>query len=123
MPVIAAIAMSEQRVIMVKCAWSAVVIFLALLYLTGEYVKPLVIAGFVFGSSLLGIGRPWLFFACFIAALAAIAVALGVPGPAQWPAITRRLLELLGTAADLRAAVVGLISQSSSTSNIAAQGM
>jgi hypothetical protein len=103
------VAMSEQRLIILKCAWSAVVIFLALLYLTGEYVKPFVIAGFVFGSSILGIGRPWLFFACFIAALMAVAVALGVPSPGQWPALARRLLELLGTGADLRAAVIGVI--------------
>jgi hypothetical protein len=102
-------AMSEQRLIMLKCAWSAVVVFLALLYLTGEYVKPLVIAGFVLGSSILGIGRPWLFFACFVAALVAIAVTLGVPAPGQWPTLARRLLELFGTGADLRAAVIGAI--------------
>jgi hypothetical protein len=89
--------------------------FLALLYLTGEYVKPVIIAGLFFGSSILGIGRPWLFFACFVAALGAVAVALGVPAPGQ--SLARRLLELLGTGADLRAAVIGDRLSSSSRNN------
>ena len=64
--------------------WVGVVLFSAILYLTGSYWKAILIGTFVLGSYLLGFGRSWLLRGSFAVAIVAIAVALGAPSPDQW---------------------------------------
>jgi hypothetical protein len=79
----------EDRRLTITCAWNAAVVFFALLYLTGDFSKSGIIAAFVLGSSLLGLGRLWLFRGGFAVALVAIAIALGLPHPEHWPTLVK----------------------------------
>ena len=62
----------------------AVVLFSAILCLTGSFWKAILVGVFVLVACLLGFGRRWLLGGSFAIAIVAIAVALGVPSRDQW---------------------------------------
>jgi hypothetical protein len=64
--------------------WAGLVSFFALFYLTGSFLKAVVVGIFVLVSCLLGLGQRWLLRGSFAIAIVAIAVALGAPSPNQW---------------------------------------
>jgi uncharacterized membrane protein len=63
---------------------AAVVLFAAMLYLTGSFWKAILVSIFVLVSCVLGFGRRWLLWGSFATAIVAIAVVLGAPSPDQW---------------------------------------
>ena len=76
--------LTEDKRLMALSLWLGVVLFSAILYLTGSYWKAILIGLFVLISCLLGFGRRWLLRGSFVVAIVAIAVALGAPSPDQW---------------------------------------
>jgi hypothetical protein len=76
--------LTEDERMMALSLWVGVVLFSAILYLTGSYWKAILIGTFVLGSLALGFGRRWLLLGSFAIAIVAIAVALGAPSPDQW---------------------------------------
>ena len=76
--------LTEDERLQVLSLWVGLVMFSAILYLTGSYWKAILIGTFVLGSYLLGFGRSWLLRGSFAVAIVAIAVALGAPSPDQW---------------------------------------
>jgi hypothetical protein len=76
--------MSEDERLVALSLWVGVVLFSAILYLTGSYWKAILIGTFVLVSCALGFGRRWVLRGSFAIAIVAIAVALGAPGPDQW---------------------------------------
>jgi O-antigen ligase len=62
----------------------AVVLFSAILCLTGSFWKAILVSIFVLVSCVLGFGRRWLLGGSFAITIAAIAVVLGAPSPDQW---------------------------------------
>ena len=62
----------------------AVVLFSAILCLTGSFWKAILVGVFVLAACLLGFGRRWLWGGSFAIAIVAIAVVLGVPSPDHW---------------------------------------
>ena len=52
--------LTEDKRLMALSLWLGVVLFSAILYLTGSYWKAILIGTFVLGSYLLGFGRSWL---------------------------------------------------------------
>ena len=76
--------LTEDERLLALSLWVGVVLFTAILYLTGSYWKAILIGTFVLGSYLLGFGRSWLLRGSFAVAIVAIAVALGAPSPDQW---------------------------------------
>lgn len=85
--------MTPQERFAVMCAWNAVCIAGAIYFLTDGIAKSLIIAGFVYFSSLLGYGSRWLIPAGFAVTVFACAVALGFPHPEQWPSVFKSALE------------------------------
>jgi O-antigen ligase len=77
--------MTEEERRVALSVWAAVVSFVALLYLTGSFWKAATIGVFVLVSCVLGFGQRWLLRGSFAIAIVAIAIALGVPSPDQWP--------------------------------------
>ena len=63
---------------------AAVVLFSAMLCLTGSFWKAILVSIFVLVSCVLGFGRRWLLWGSFAIATVAIAVVLGAPSPDQW---------------------------------------
>ena len=76
--------LTEDERLLALSLWVGVVLFSAILYLTGSYSKAILIGLFVLISCLLGFGRGWLLRGSFAVAIVAIAVALGAPSPDQW---------------------------------------
>jgi O-antigen ligase len=76
--------LTEDERLLALSLWVGVVLFSAILYLTGSYSKAILIGLFVLISCLLGFGRRWLLRGSFVVAIVAIAVALGAPSPDQW---------------------------------------
>jgi hypothetical protein len=76
--------LTEDERLLALSLWVGVVLFSAILYLTGSYSKAILIGLFVLISCLLGFGRRWLLRGSFAVAIVAIAVALGAPSPDQW---------------------------------------
>jgi hypothetical protein len=76
--------LTEDERLLALSLWVGVVLFTAILYLTGSYWKAILIGVFVLISCLLGFGRRWLLRGSFAVAIVAIAVALGAPSPDQW---------------------------------------
>jgi O-antigen ligase len=76
--------LTEDERLLALSLWVSVVLFSAILYLTGSYSKAILIGLFVLISCLLGFGRRWLLRGSFAVAIVAIAVALGAPSPDQW---------------------------------------
>ena len=76
--------LTEDERLALLSLWVGVVLFSAILYLTGSYWKAILIGTFVLGSCALGFGRRWLLLGSFAIAIVAIAVALGAPSPDQW---------------------------------------
>ena len=76
--------LTEDERLLALSLWVGVVLFSAILYLTGSYSKAILIGIFVLISCLLGFGRRWLLRGSFAVAIVAIAVALGAPSPDQW---------------------------------------
>jgi hypothetical protein len=76
--------LTEDERLLALSLWVGVVLFTAILYLTGSYWKAILIGIFVLISCLLGFGRRWLLRGSFAVAIVAIAVALGAPSPDQW---------------------------------------
>jgi hypothetical protein len=76
--------LTEDERLLALSLWVGVVLFTAILYLTGSYWKAILIGLFVLISCLLGFGRRWLLRGSFVVAIVAIAVALGAPSPDQW---------------------------------------
>jgi O-antigen ligase len=76
--------LTEDERLLALSLWVSVVIFSAILYLTGSYSKAILIGLFVLISCLLGFGRRWLLRGSLAVAIVAIAVALGAPSPDQW---------------------------------------
>lgn len=64
--------------------WNSTVIFVSLLYLTGDVIKPLLIGGFVFVSCLLGYGHRRLTQLGAAMAVITIFVSYGFPTPDRW---------------------------------------
>jgi O-antigen ligase len=62
----------------------AVVLFAAILCLTGSFWKAILVGVFVLVACLLGFGRRWLLGGSFAIAIVAIAVVLGAPSRDQW---------------------------------------
>ena len=62
----------------------AVVLFSAILCLTGSFWKAILVGVFVLLSFVLGFGRRGLLRGSFAIAIAAIAIVLGGPSPDQW---------------------------------------
>jgi hypothetical protein len=62
----------------------AVVLFSAILCLTGSFWKATLVSIFVLVSCVLGFDRRWLLRGSFAIAIVAIAVVLGAPSPDQW---------------------------------------
>ncbi len=77
--------MNDQVRVQLMSLWAAVIVFISVCYLTGGFIKSVLVAAFVLGSCLLGLGRRWLFQGAFAIAILAIAVALGIPHPERWP--------------------------------------
>lgn len=75
--------------------WVGVVLFSAILYLTGSYWKAIVIGTFVLGSLELGFGRRWLLRGSFAIAIVAIAVVLGAPSPDRWVQLFQHARQVL----------------------------
>ena len=69
--------------------WVGAVVFSAILYLADSYWKAILIGTFASGSCVLGFGRSWVLRLSFAIAIVALAVALGVPRPDQWPQYLR----------------------------------
>jgi len=76
--------LTEDERLLALSLWVGVVLFTAILYLTGSYWKAILIGVFVLISCLLGFGRRWLLRGSFAVVIVAIAVALGAPSPDQW---------------------------------------
>jgi hypothetical protein len=76
--------LTEDERLQVLSLWVGLVIFSAILYLTGSFWKSILIGTFVLISCALGFGRSWLLRGSFAIAILAIAVALGAPSPDQW---------------------------------------
>ena len=76
--------LTEDERLLALSLWVGVVLFSAILYLTGSYSKAILIGIFVLISCLLGFGRRWLLRGSFAVAIVAIAVARGAPSPDQW---------------------------------------
>jgi hypothetical protein len=76
--------LTEDGRLMALSLWVGVVVFSAILYLTGSYWRAILIGTFVLGSCALGFGRIWLLRGSFAIAIVAVAVALGAPSPDQW---------------------------------------
>jgi len=76
--------LTEDERLLALSLWVGVVLFTAILYLTGSYWKAILIGIFVLISCLLGFGRRWLLRGSFAVAIVAIAIALGAPSPDQW---------------------------------------
>ena len=74
--------MSDARSVL--NAWASVVVFAALWYLGAGWFKSGLVAGFIYISCSIGFGRRWLIPAGFALSMVGIAVALGLPHPAQW---------------------------------------
>jgi hypothetical protein len=64
--------------------WAALAAGGALIYLFGSFWKALLIAAFVWISTVLGFGRLWLVRGAFALSVIAIAVMFGFPPPEQW---------------------------------------
>jgi len=62
----------------------AVVLFSAILCLTGSFWNAILVSIFVLVSCVLGFDRRWLLGGSFAIAIVAIAVVLGAPSPDQW---------------------------------------
>src|SRR5215831_3604500 len=71
--------LTEEERVMAMSLWLGVVLFSAILYLTGSYWKAILIGTFVLGSNLVGFGRLWLLRGSFAIAIVAVAVALRAP--------------------------------------------
>jgi hypothetical protein len=69
--------------------WTAVMLFIALLYLEGGIVRSALVAVFVIISCALGFGRRRLLQASFAVAIVAIAVSFGFPSPGEWPSLAK----------------------------------
>jgi hypothetical protein len=65
--------------------WAGLVSVVAIYFLSGSIWKAGLIGAFVGGSALLGYGTRWVLKGAFALAVVAIAVALGLPPPDQWP--------------------------------------
>ena len=76
--------LTEDERLQVLSLWVGLVMFSAILYLTGSFWKSILLGTFVFISCALGFGRRWLLRGSFAIAILAIAVALGAPSPDQW---------------------------------------
>ena len=76
--------LTEADRALVLSVWAALVSFVAIYFLLGNFWKAALIAAFVGGSSLLGYGTRWVMKGSFAIAVLAIAVALGFPPPDQW---------------------------------------
>jgi hypothetical protein len=76
--------LTEDKRLVALSVWVGVVVFSAVLYLTGSYWKAILIGTFVLGSCVLGFGRSWLLRGSFAIAIVAVAVTLGAPSPDQW---------------------------------------
>src|SRR5215813_5583272 len=63
---------------------AAVVLFSAILCLTGSSWKAILVGIFVLVSCVRGFGRRWLLLGSFAIAIVAIAVVVGAPSPDQW---------------------------------------
>ena len=62
----------------------AVVLFAAILCLTGSFWKAILVGVFVLVACLLGFGRRWLLGGSFAIAIVAIAAVVGAPSRDQW---------------------------------------
>src|SRR5260370_41956660 len=67
--------------------WAGLVSVVAIYFLTGSFWKAAFIGAFVGVSSSLGYGTRWVLMGSFAIAVLAIAVALGLPPPDQWPQV------------------------------------
>ena len=76
--------LTEDERLALLSLWVGVVLFSAILYLTGSYWKAILIGTFVLVSCALGFGRRWLLGGSFAIAIVAVAVVLGVPTRDQW---------------------------------------
>jgi hypothetical protein len=76
--------LTEDERLLALSLWVGLVIFSAVLYLTGSFWKAILLGTFVLISCVLGFGRRWLLRGSFAIAIVAIAVALGAPSPDQW---------------------------------------
>ena len=83
----------ERRVL--ACAWTAGVVFIALLYLTGSFIKSIIISAFVLVSTLLGVGQRLLFSNGVVVGLFAIAVLFGFVHPEHWPDLVKSTTDAL----------------------------
>jgi hypothetical protein len=85
--------LTEQDRVLVLSVWAALVSVAAIYFLTGSFWKAALIGAFVGGSSLLGYGTRWVLKGSFAIAVLAIAVALGLPPPDQWPQLIHQVQE------------------------------
>ena len=82
----------EDRALILS-VWAALVSAVAIYFLTGSFWKAALISTFVGVSSLLGYGTRWVLKGSFAIAVLAIAVALGLPPPDQWPQLIHQVQE------------------------------
>jgi hypothetical protein len=92
--------LTEQDRALVLSVWAALVSVVAIHFLIGSFWKAALIGVFVGGSTLLGYGTRWVLKGSFAIAVLAIAVALGLPPPDQWPQLIHQVQEaILGSRA------------------------
>jgi len=89
--------LTEDERLVALSLWVALVLFSAILYLTGSFWKATLIGTFVLISCVLGFGRRWLLRGSFAIAIVAIAVALGAPSPDQWVQLFQNARQALFT--------------------------
>jgi uncharacterized membrane protein YjjB (DUF3815 family) len=90
--------LSEERRARLLPFWAGLISLIAIYYLTENAWKAVIIGAFVGGSALLGYGARWVLMGSFAIAVFAIAVALGLPMPDQWPHVIDRTIFRFRTA-------------------------
>ena len=78
---------TEEQRAQILSLWAGLVAVFAIYFLTGKFWKAALIGVFVCVSSALGYGTRWVLTGSFAIAVVAIAVALGLPPPDQWPQV------------------------------------
>jgi hypothetical protein len=87
--------LTEEDRAVVLSVWAALVSVVAIYFLIGSFWKAALIGAIVGGSSLLGYGTRWVLKGSFAVAVLAIAVALGLPSPDQWPQLIHQVQEVV----------------------------
>jgi hypothetical protein len=85
--------LTEEDRALVLSVWAALILVVAIFFLTESAWKAALIGALVGGSSLIGWGTRWVLKGSFAIAVFAIAVAPGLPPPDQWLQLIRQVQE------------------------------